>query len=305
MSGFATIQRRALDHPLLNDAARLGAWTWLILRASWKPTPFEIAGKIVILERGQICVSRSQLAKAWGMSPSAVERFLTRLETEQMIERATGQGRTVVTICNYGLYQDVGEETGQATGQPTGQPSDSHRTTKEQGNKGTSISEAKASSCDTLAEPDDDADRDDTGDGDEISDERDDLDEAIRCWRTGAERSKWPVPREFTSQRRSKLRSRIREQGLEGWKEALRKALKSALLGHDPPGWFTFDWLTKNPENILKVLEGNYDRSDANRSRPTAANDARSGAVARRRARQNAAEAEGADLLRLAGPGGC
>lgn len=138
MSGFAVLFRDVADHHLFRgDSQRLGAWAWLILKACWKATPFDISGKTVMLERGQICVSRSQMADAWGMKPSAVERFLTRLQTEQMIERATGQGRTIITICNYDKYQDISDGPGQVTGQATGQPSDSHRTAKEQGNKGT------------------------------------------------------------------------------------------------------------------------------------------------------------------------
>lgn len=138
MSGFVLTYRAAIDHPLFQkDVARLGAWLWLVSKACWKPTRFDIRGQIVELQRGELCVSREQLATAWGWSSSAVERFLTRLQTEQMIGRATGQGRTIITICNYSKYQDDSSETGQPTGQPTGQQSDSHRTAKEQGNKGT------------------------------------------------------------------------------------------------------------------------------------------------------------------------
>lgn len=138
MSGFAVLYREAVDHPLFaGDSSRLGAWAYLVLKACWKPTKFNIGGKIVELARGQLCASRSQLADAWGWKPSAVERFLVRLETEQMIGRATGQGRTIVTICNYAKYQDLEAQTGQASEQGTGQPSDSHRTTKEQRNQET------------------------------------------------------------------------------------------------------------------------------------------------------------------------
>lgn len=146
MSGFAVLYREATDHPLfVGDSARFGAWAWLVLKACWKPTKFNVSGSTMTIERGQLCVSRSQLATAWGWSPSAVERFLARLQTEQMIGRATGQGRSVITICNYEKYQDIGEQTGQASEQPTGQRSDSDRTTKEQGNQGTIEEEAKAS----------------------------------------------------------------------------------------------------------------------------------------------------------------
>lgn len=153
MSGFVVIHRAALDHPLFKgDPARLGAWCWLIANACWKPTRFNIQGRIVTIERGQICASRHQLAEAWGWSESGVERFLTRLKTEQMIGRETGQGKSVITICNYAKYQDVKEQPGQASEQETGQPSDSHRTAKEQGNKGIrepKEDNAKALSCET------------------------------------------------------------------------------------------------------------------------------------------------------------
>ncbi|MGF7152632.1 hypothetical protein [Novosphingobium gossypii] len=146
MSGFIALHREAREHPLFaGNAERFGAWFWMVASACWKPTRFTIGGTTVMLERGQLCASRAQLSAAWGLSPSSVERFLTRLETEQMIGRETGQGRTIITICNYDKYQDVGDEAGQATGQATGQRADSHRTTKEQGNKGTIEEEAKAS----------------------------------------------------------------------------------------------------------------------------------------------------------------
>lgn len=146
MSGFVLTHKTVFDHPMFaKDAQRLGAWLWLVGKACWKPTPFIVSGKSITLQRGQICVSRTQLSDAWGMSQSAVERFLARLETEQMIERETGQGRSIITICNYAIYQDIGNQSGQAAGQATGRASDKQRTAKEQGNKGTSEEEPDGS----------------------------------------------------------------------------------------------------------------------------------------------------------------
>jgi DNA-binding GntR family transcriptional regulator len=88
-------------------------------------------GKTITVERGQLCAGREWLAKEWGWSPSAVERFLSRLETEQMIEREAGQRKTVITICNYGKYQDAPGETGQSSEQKAEQKPDRNRTDKE------------------------------------------------------------------------------------------------------------------------------------------------------------------------------
>jgi hypothetical protein len=136
MSGWFAMRRGVAEHPLFDgDMARLGAWTWLIAHACWKPTPYDIQGRIVTLERGQLCVSYRQLADAWGWSKSAVERFLTRLKTEAMIETETGTGRAVITICNYARYQDLSDDGGTVTGTPTGTAAGQQRDTKEQGNK--------------------------------------------------------------------------------------------------------------------------------------------------------------------------
>lgn len=135
MTGFIALHREAFSHPLLKDADRFRAWFWLVANAAWKPTRHDARGRTIEVQRGQICAGREYLAKEWKWSPSAVERFLTRLETEHMIERETGQGKSVITICNYDKYQDFTEESGHMSGQQIGQKSDRNRTAKEQGNK--------------------------------------------------------------------------------------------------------------------------------------------------------------------------
>lgn len=300
MSGFVCLHRDALDHPLLQDAGRLGAFFWLVARAAWKPVPFDISGKIITLERGQLCTSRSLLAKAWGWSPSAVERFLTRLKTEQMIEQATGQGKSVITICNYEKYQSVNSDTGQATGQVTGQPSDSHRTAKEQGNKGTSnISSLRSDIVDLeIDEPDQPRQK-------TISS---DIDEAVSCWNKAASKRGWPEIRKLSAGRKKKLRQRISENGLEGWKEALRKAMRSQFLCRGPDnGWFKFDWMIHSETNLLKVLEGSFDdkensngnRDNQNRYRSDQPSDALLRAAIELNESFSGRGSEGPDLLSI------
>jgi len=135
MSGFVVIRREALDHHIVGDPARFKAWCWLIANACWKPVKFDIKGKSVTLERGQLCASVRQLATAWGWSKSAVERFLVRLETETMIEREARHGRLVLTICNYTKYQDAPNAKRDTSGTQSGTRAGHERDTKEQGNQ--------------------------------------------------------------------------------------------------------------------------------------------------------------------------
>lgn len=116
------------------EFSRADAWVWLIEHACWRSTSHNIKGKSVLLERGQLCASRDRLASTWRWSPSAVERFLARLQAEQMIGRETGQGKSVITICNYAKYQDFGVRAGQVIGQATGQVTgpQKNKETKEQ-----------------------------------------------------------------------------------------------------------------------------------------------------------------------------
>lgn len=88
------------------------------------------------------------------------------------------------------------------------------------------------------------------------------IDTAIEQWSVSASKRGWPVPRALTDQRRKKLAARLRTHGLDGWRQVLTKAWHSPLLSADPPpSWFSLDWLIRNDENLLKVLEGNYDRT--------------------------------------------
>jgi uncharacterized protein YdaU (DUF1376 family) len=85
--------------------------------------------------------------------------------------------------------------------------------------------------------------------------------EAFDVWNGAAAAAGWRTVTKRTGERQAKLRAMLRSEGIEGWTAALAKARASPLLGgHDPPHWFTFDFITK-PGNFAKLIEGNYDRT--------------------------------------------
>jgi hypothetical protein len=147
MTGFVVAYREAAEHPLFKGHAdRLGAWLWLLMKAAWKPTKFDVNGKVVTVKRGQLSVSIRHLGEAWGWSKSSTDRFLTRLKTETMIETESGTGRLLITICNYDKYQDISDIHGTATGTQSGTAAGQQRDIKEQGNKETIDKEPNGSS---------------------------------------------------------------------------------------------------------------------------------------------------------------
>lgn len=73
--------------------------------------------------------------------------------------------------------------------------------------------------------------------------------------------------RKITGERERLLKARIKEYGEDGVLEAIGKIKDSDFLqGHGDRGWvITFDWFL-GPRNFAKVLEGNYDARQENKS---------------------------------------
>jgi hypothetical protein len=113
-AGYINVARSIFDHPMFDDGKPLSpreAWLWLISHAAWRPMPVMVrngrASQLVSLDRGQLSFSRSFLRRAWNWSSEKkVRTFLDRLERECMVDLLTGQLQTVISICNYGTFQN-------------------------------------------------------------------------------------------------------------------------------------------------------------------------------------------------------
>jgi hypothetical protein len=111
--------------------------------ARFAPTEYDVKGRKIIVQRGQFVASPDEMAAAWNWSRSAVNRFLARLKTEHMIEHETGQGKSLITICNYEKFQSREDEAGHITGQSTGHKPDTNRTPKKECKEGKKDSEQR------------------------------------------------------------------------------------------------------------------------------------------------------------------
>lgn len=97
------------------------AWCWLIEKAAWKPRQHRIGSKVIQLDAGEYCASLRFLATVWKWSKNRVSRFLCVLCDAGMIVTKSGTGadrsETVITICNYSLYQHDRDSCGTQMGQ--------------------------------------------------------------------------------------------------------------------------------------------------------------------------------------------
>lgn len=99
------------DHNLFHgdEYSRRDAWEWMIANACWKPERVRIpnTNKTLMLNRGQLFFSGRFLAEKWKWTHARVHRFFLCLKNETMIETRSESGQSLITICNYELYQIV------------------------------------------------------------------------------------------------------------------------------------------------------------------------------------------------------
>ena len=83
------------------------AWVDLILDVNHEDRKVFINGQLVVIKRGQKWTSLRVLAARWGWRQEKVLKFLRALEQDGMITRNVTRSGALLTIVNYGKYQDM------------------------------------------------------------------------------------------------------------------------------------------------------------------------------------------------------
>lgn len=115
VEGWLKLYRSIQNHWLWEDKpfSRGQAFVDILLMANHKDNKILFNGELIEIKRGSRITSLRQLSDAWGWSTTKVKKFLELLEKENMITVKSDNKKTLVTIENYGVYQEVGntEET--------------------------------------------------------------------------------------------------------------------------------------------------------------------------------------------------
>ena len=124
MNGWVKIHRSVIDNPKLTRSSRFSVWMYILLAVTHTETKAYLCGKEIVLNPGQGVFSTPDLAHKLALSVSVIRRVLDWLESEQQIEQQKTTKGTVITVLNWGKYQQ--------SEQQSEQQKNNKRTTREQ-----------------------------------------------------------------------------------------------------------------------------------------------------------------------------
>ncbi|AQN32192.1 DnaD domain protein [Mammaliicoccus sciuri] len=110
MAGWISLHRSIENHWLYEEDRKFSkfeAWVDLLLMVNHKDNKTIMDGKLVTVKRGQRITSLRKLGDRWKWSLTKVDSFLRLLEQDKMIVVKKDTKKTLVTIVNYDVYQNV------------------------------------------------------------------------------------------------------------------------------------------------------------------------------------------------------
>lgn len=109
--GWILLHRKIRECNIIWDDkpfSRGQAWIDLLLTVNHEDREILFNGNFTIIKRGQTLTSLTKLADRWGWSRKKTTKFLNELKMASMVDFESNNKRTVVTVINYDVYQDLG-----------------------------------------------------------------------------------------------------------------------------------------------------------------------------------------------------
>lgn len=111
MDGYIKLYRRIEDYPVLmcEEFDKYHAFLWMVERANFVDTRISFNGRYKVLKRGQFITSIRKLELVFGWSKKRVRVFLDDLQTAGLIKTVRNTNGSIITICNYDMFQFGGD----------------------------------------------------------------------------------------------------------------------------------------------------------------------------------------------------
>ncbi|PIY82964.1 MAG: hypothetical protein COX96_00605 [Candidatus Omnitrophica bacterium CG_4_10_14_0_2_um_filter_44_9] len=129
MEGYIKLYRKILENKYWLEPrkkSKFEAWIYLLCRAGYKDKELVYGDLDLSLKAGEFVTSQFKLAEVLGWDRATVARFLGRLKTDNQISYKTSNKFTIITICNWAIYQNQ-NIISSATETPAESTTDSHQ----------------------------------------------------------------------------------------------------------------------------------------------------------------------------------
>jgi hypothetical protein len=128
--GYVHMWRKTLDSQIFSNPGLLKVWVWCLLKANhkecWMPYSTGRGDSELLVKSGQFIFGRFSASKELKMKPSVVYDRISKLKKLKNIVMESNNHCSVISICNWEIYQS--KATGKATGKATAkqQPSNTN-----------------------------------------------------------------------------------------------------------------------------------------------------------------------------------
>lgn len=126
--GWFKVHRKIVESDIFNgNPYALKFWIWLLASAAYKDTEIEKRGRYVTLERGDVCATQTEMAKAiYGdtskRSKNRIANTISNMKNSGYISTETSSSYTLIHIENYGFYQNLGDSESAVKSAPKSAP---------------------------------------------------------------------------------------------------------------------------------------------------------------------------------------
>jgi predicted XRE-type DNA-binding protein len=107
MEGWIKLHRKILDNPISQKPLVFALFVYLILRANHKDKKIIWNGSEMLVKKGQLITGRKELAKQTGISQQSIRTAMMVLKSTSILTSKTTNKFSVITILNYGKYQQL------------------------------------------------------------------------------------------------------------------------------------------------------------------------------------------------------
>lgn len=105
-NGYIKLHRKILDNPVvMKSTDHLAVWMYLLLNATHKEYDAIIECERITLQPGQLITGRKVISKQLKINESKIQRILKTFKIEQQIEQQTNPRCRLISILNWGEYQ--------------------------------------------------------------------------------------------------------------------------------------------------------------------------------------------------------